>query len=300
MKRIFSIAVIAAAVLALGSVAARAEALVVRVTQIKGNVMVSAGKDFKAAKAGQQMKKGYTVKTAAGASCILKWSTGHAVKVSPLSVVSVDKLVQSGASESSQVGVEKGKIYAKVDKLADNSSKFEIKTPTAIAGVRGSEIFVTAEPTVSTFQVIDGSFEVSGQTGLEVVLDQNFQVDVGQGQAPPPPAPIPPEILEDIKVEVEEIKIEIIDADTELEDLGDELETLDEEMEDEEDIGLDEGDEDLGDEEFADEDLVDDELIDEIIEDADEFIEQEAITNENAAQGYEYEPGTGGVQLIIE
>ena len=263
---------------------AYAEALTVRITQINGTVQVMKGTGaFVAAKAGQKAGKGHVIKTAANSSCILNWSSGHAVKVSAMSVVTVEHAEKNGDTENSRIAVGNGKLYAKVGKLSSVSSEFTIKTPTAIAGVRGSEIMVEATEQSSSFMVLEGSFEVTADS-VAYIIDENYQMDIEPGVAPAAPEPIPPQELNEILQETQEIKMEMDASEVELKDLGGELEKIDEEEPLEESGGAESTDTAI------------DEHTDQVIDDIEEVVDQQTI-NANIGQ---FEPGAGGVEIIID
>jgi len=85
-----------------------------------------------------------------------------------------------------------------VSKLKTPDSKFEIRTPTSTAAVRGTafETIVTlaADGTTSaTFKVDEGELLVTANAGGSTTVGPNTQVTIGQGQAAPATStPIPP------------------------------------------------------------------------------------------------------------
>jgi len=153
---------------------------------------------------------------------------------------------------------------------------------------------VTADMGASSFQVIDGSFAVESE-GQEVVIEQNFQVEVTAGEAPPPPMEISMDDLEDLKAEAEEIKADAEDIELEFED--------DEGDDEGDDTSMEGDDEDedasMDDEDMDDEDLLDEDMSEEALDSIDEITEQEQL-NDIIDEIYEFAPGTGGAAIIIE
>ena len=74
---------------------------------------------------------------------------GHVLKVSPQSTVTLSQLEKSAAGETSKISLEKGKVFANAKKLQTGST-FEIKPPTAVAGVRGTG-FECSDTSVAVF-----------------------------------------------------------------------------------------------------------------------------------------------------
>ncbi len=117
--------------------------------------------------------------------------TGSVVRVATL-----NKLSNGGI----QVLIEQtlGRTWASVEKLKTPDSKFEIKTPTSTATVRGTafETIVEQRPdgtTSVTYKADDGEVVVVASSGGQTSLTANTQVTIAQNQpAPPAAAPIPP------------------------------------------------------------------------------------------------------------
>lgn len=271
------------------SAAVSAAPLKVKVTKITGNVMVqkAGAADWTRAADNMALQKGAQVKTASGGSCILAWENGNVVKLNELSSLAIEESAKQGLAGNTTVKINNGKMYARVEKLSATKSDFTIKTPTAVAGVRGSEIIVTAEPGVSSFQVLDGAFAVASE-GQEILLDQNFQVDVPANEPPPPPVQIPTDQLNDLKIEADQVKTEAseIQMQFEEEEGGQDASSQEEESD--------------GTEAAEDTDGTDQTTAALALENIeDDIIEQETV-NETINQISEFEPGTGGAVVVIE
>jgi hypothetical protein len=64
-----------------------------------------------------------------------------------------------------------GRTYSRVEQLSDRASRFEIETPTAVAGVRGTEFAITVEGDGTTsVAVVEGLVEVTAQDKTVTVL----------------------------------------------------------------------------------------------------------------------------------
>lgn len=192
----------------------------VSVAKVQGMVQVNDGSGWKTLKDGDKVASGAEIKTGAGASCMLKWAGGNVVKVGPLTnlTVTADK---SGGNEKSTVNLKNGKMTAHAKKLGTPGSTFEVKTPTAVAGVRGTDILAEIAAGNVSFGVADGQLEmtVGGQT---FVLDDGFLVEVDPTGGFSEPIPIPAEMLSDLKEEFEALKEEAAqDAESSDADSGD-------------------------------------------------------------------------------
>lgn len=166
---------------------------VATIGSIKGDVQVQRGGagSWAAAKDGGLLHPGDRIKTGSESSCVLKWAQGNVLKLTAFTNVSIDTLAKNPAagSEQSSVSMTNGKAYAHAKKLAGPQSSFEIKTPTAIAGVRGTKlgVGVDADETTSV-ECLEGVVVVKGAAGGEVVLNQKEKTTVKKNEPPAAPS----------------------------------------------------------------------------------------------------------------
>ncbi len=176
---------------------------------ISGDVLVQKGGagDWLSAGEGELVKTGDVVKTGAKSGCVITWSQGNVVKLSPFSMMRIDRLEKNPAAraESSELNLWTGKMHAKAKKLSDQNSNFEIRTPTAIAGVRGTKLSVEVGADESTnVQCFTGEVLVKGRAGGEVTLRDKQKTTVSKDQAPTDPSGMDQEDEQDFE-QVEEI-----------------------------------------------------------------------------------------------
>lgn len=132
-------------------------------THIKGEVKVKAPDSAEWAAATDRMvvNEGDEVKTAAGSSAIIKMDDGSMVKIGPLAKMKMESMGKDGRHNKTDIGVSIGKSWQRVNKLSADSS-FKVKTPTAVAGVRGTFFSSEVEQsTDSTFDCFDGAIDVA-------------------------------------------------------------------------------------------------------------------------------------------
>ena len=83
----------------------------------------------------------------------------------------LSELRGSGGAQQSSIGLQAGGVGSSVGKKLEENSRFEIKTPTAVMGVRGTEFFTQYFSGNVDVRVVDGFVEVtvglteSGQVG---------------------------------------------------------------------------------------------------------------------------------------
>ena len=121
------------------------------VGQVSGEVMLKnpgAG-SWSPAKAGDILNEGSFLKTGAGAKAIVNIDGGQTavVDVSEKSLVSLTTLIKDGATgmKKTLLDLSIGQVLIKAEKLDSPDSKFEVKTPTSVVGVRGTKFSVKVD-----------------------------------------------------------------------------------------------------------------------------------------------------------
>ena len=176
---------------------------------LKGTVEVKMSEETKwtPAKEGMKVGSGVMIRCMAASSAFVLWAEGNIIKVYAMTTFELKSLTTDPAKkvENSNVGLTTGKILAKAKSLANPESSFEVKTPTAIAGVRGTDFGVeVAQDQTTSIAVISGSVAVTAEA-IEMIVTESLQTVVEMGQPPTEPAAIPADVLQDLKSEVKEV-----------------------------------------------------------------------------------------------
>ena len=118
---------------------------------------------------------------------------GSFLRLKPNSMLEIIELAQEDKAKAkkSVFGLSIGKLWSKVQKIQDAESKFEVRTPTAVAGVRGTELSVFVDRDFSTrVSVFAGSVEVRAireemrEELAPVLVGANQSLNVGAGISP--------------------------------------------------------------------------------------------------------------------
>lgn len=128
-----------------------------------GTVSIIDGTQKNPAKVGDILKNGMKIETGQ-ASFVDIYFDDNAIKILDNSIVEVKDLgvnTQEG-SQKTEFYAQKGKVYAKVAKLAKNDS-FSITTPTTTAGVRGTEFLVAEENGKGLVACLNGKVVVKNE-----------------------------------------------------------------------------------------------------------------------------------------
>lgn len=147
--------------------------------------------EFAPALDGDVLANGDFVRSSKDGRAVLTFFDASTLSVDPGSLVKVLTLNRVG-SGGIQLLVEQtlGRSWAAVSKLKTPDSKFEIKTPSSIAAVRGTsfETSVTANAdgtTSVTYKVDDGEIHVTANAGGTVTVGANQQVTIVSNQPAP-------------------------------------------------------------------------------------------------------------------
>jgi hypothetical protein len=154
MFRGYAVALAAALLLSV-SAEAKANKAVVRAIRGGAAEITTDGRSWKPAKVGQQLGENSAVKTDANAMVdLFLGDNGPVVRVTKDTTLGIDRLdVESTGIEKvieTQLDLRSGKILGNVKKMAA-ASKYEVKTPMGVAGIRGTEYAISADGRVQVF-----------------------------------------------------------------------------------------------------------------------------------------------------
>ncbi|MGZ3727274.1 MAG: FecR domain-containing protein, partial [Pseudobdellovibrio sp.] len=132
---------------------------------------------------------------------VVMWDR-NILNILPNSKLKIVKLSNSEADKNVHMNLIEGRVRAEVGDHYDNkSSKFEIKTATAVAGVRGTRFITSYEPTAKVTEVVTLSGVVTlkrlavaqeGNKELpEVLVGRQEKSQVKEGSDPSDPVKVP-------------------------------------------------------------------------------------------------------------
>jgi hypothetical protein len=167
---------------------------VATLASIKGTVTIKSGTaQWAPATDRMEVKEGDQLRTEGGSSAIIKMDDGSMVKIGPLATMTVAALKSTGKDNKTSLDIASGKTWSRVRKLTGESD-FNVTTPTAVAGVRGTYFSDEVEQTsASTIDVFDGSVAVSSVNNPDqsIVVGASQRTTVDPNQNPSAPTKIP-------------------------------------------------------------------------------------------------------------
>lgn len=156
------------------------------------------------AKVGAKVFEGAMIKSEKDSRAKIVMSDRNVFNLSPDSKLTIQKY--DGAKKNVSLNLEEGKVRVNVEQKYDGTKeKFLLKTPTVVAGVRGTQFLgaynsATKTSQITTFQgvVTMTSFNSAGQPLGTVKVEKGQSSSANQNQAPETPRVVPKQELKDL------------------------------------------------------------------------------------------------------
>lgn len=133
-------------------------------------------------KINQKLDENYRIRTGKGSKIILAFKDGSKITLRNMVVMDLKKIVNTPTAKQSSLKLFYGKIKASVKKLQRKNDYFEVYTPTAVIGVRGTEFGVSVRQQKKTrMAVFEGEVSVKNvEKKKDVREDKGVIVKTGQ------------------------------------------------------------------------------------------------------------------------
>lgn len=162
-------------------------------TVLRGQVEVQLPGGFFAQVSGDAVVRGGTkIRTGPDSYALVTYFDGSTTEIEPNTVIELQRLERVGRGQFVSLQQEIGQTWNRVERLIDPASRFEVRTASAVAFVRGTDFRVIVEVTQRTIVQAVAEEIVVEAAGMQVVVPPGFQTTVEPGQPPSPPVPIPP------------------------------------------------------------------------------------------------------------
>lgn len=168
---------------------------------VKGQVLIENVQSSLEAKVNSKVQVGDTVVTANDSRAKIVMSDRNIINISPNTRLKIEKYTNSGDDKNVHLNLIEGKVRNNVEQKYDNkNSKFEVRTATAVAGVRGTQFVTSYDKATRVTEVITIKGQVLFQNiaaGKNVPVTEPVVVGKGEksqaqdGASPAPPAKVP-------------------------------------------------------------------------------------------------------------
>jgi len=174
-----------------------------------GDVSITSGGNTVKANVGDAVTQGMIIKTGTKAVVDIHFS-GSVIRILEKSSVVMKELIKDLASnkELSEFYIENGKLFSKVSRKLVEGEKFSVTSPTAVAGVRGTEFLVEEENGKSRISCIEGTVAVKEPEKADtdyVLVEAGKEAEIEKGK-PVSVNDLKQQNLENIKRIKDEIK----------------------------------------------------------------------------------------------
>jgi hypothetical protein len=162
-------------------------------TQVEGDVQ-SKGQPLRP---GARITAGDDLQTGKDGYVTIKLADGSTLALKPGSSMQVDSVRKSPLAPAADAlfTLKNGRVEASVQKRSASGARFEVRTPIAVAAVRGTRFRVVSdeEKRTATSEVVEGTVEVNDTGNLgSVSVQDGFGTRVAEGQAPSAPRALLP------------------------------------------------------------------------------------------------------------
>lgn len=145
-------------------------------SMVIGKVQVKDGSQWIQAQPGMKVNEKAEIQTGIKSRATLQLVNGSQLQINPGTVVSIDRLLSGNYGTATDVNLSLGKItavIARADK-EDQRNFFRVRTPTAVAGVRGSVQEVAYSPDTGTsVRMLEHAADVIGRNGQKVYVPES-------------------------------------------------------------------------------------------------------------------------------
>ncbi len=163
------------------------------VTDLEGDVKVVTSGGSKTIVAFKNMRftQGDKLLTGDGAWVSLKIDTDKEIMVSENTSLGLEELNGSNDSVITLLALETGKVWTNIKEKLNGNSKYEIKTPTATMGVRGTQFYINVAKDATQVAVLDGTVSTStkimskdskGEEEVTLLIQKNKQILINKEQ----------------------------------------------------------------------------------------------------------------------
>ena len=162
-----------------------------RITFIKGKVEIKdGGGSWKKASLGMPVSDKTAINTGFKSKTVVSLSTGSRLKIKPSTMIKFSNFAKGSFGTATDVDLRLGGVSAIVSKIKKGGERnhFRIRTPTAVAGVRGTEEDIETSPDTGTdITLTESSADFVGKDGTKTRVNQGDSARVERRGSMLPP-----------------------------------------------------------------------------------------------------------------
>jgi len=148
---------------------------------------------YQEVKSGTSIDKGYWIKTGPTGWVVLSLVDGSRLTLANNTEIEITEFLVGKGKKDGLFTMTQGKLRASVTKIAGERVDYKIKSPTAVAGVRGTDFMMMSQGQANVLFGNEGSVEVSGTDTASKPLNENTMVQNTRGYQPTEPVEVKPD-----------------------------------------------------------------------------------------------------------
>jgi hypothetical protein len=177
---------------------------------VKGNVNLTNNQALiKKVKVGDKVVPGDLVETAIDSRAKIVMTDRNVINISPETKLKIEKYENNGEDKNVEMNLLEGKVRNNVEQKYDGEkNKFIVKTPTAVAGVRGTQFFTSFDPNTKLTSVVTlrgavslAPLNMNVANAKPVIIKMGESTTLAPGANPETPKPMPKEDLKKLDQE---------------------------------------------------------------------------------------------------
>jgi hypothetical protein len=137
--------------------------------------------------------KGYWIKTGVDGWAVLSLNDGSKLTLANNTELEITEFVIGKKRRNGIFSMTRGKLRASIIKLAGERVDYKVKSPTAVAGVKGTEFMMMTQGRANVFFGNEGVVEISGDTIQRKPLSVDTMVQNTRGYSPTDPVKVEPD-----------------------------------------------------------------------------------------------------------
>ncbi|MEK6627702.1 MAG: FecR family protein [Bdellovibrionota bacterium] len=172
---------------------------------VKGKVSIENAKETVDAKVNSKIQVGDTVVTAKDSRAKIVMTDRNIINISPDTRLKIEKYTNSADDKNVKLNLIEGKVRNNVEQKYDNeTTRFEVRTATAVAGVRGTQFITSYDKATKITEVVTITghihFKSTGMVG-PIVVEKGEKSQAQDGGIAAPPVKIPDKEFQQIDSE---------------------------------------------------------------------------------------------------
>lgn len=166
-----------------------------KISEMSGSVLYKekSSAPYQKAERGMALEKGCWIKTGADGWTVLLLSDSSRLTLANNTELEITEFIISKEKKDGIFNVAQGKLRASVTRLAGEKVNYKIKSPTAVAGIKGTEFMMMTHGFANVFFGNEGHVEISGDTTPSKPLSVDTMVQNTRSYTPTDPVKVEPD-----------------------------------------------------------------------------------------------------------